>query len=191
MTSAVTSSFSRSYSDQQEDSADEKRCARYGMSCDGISLDIITISSWISADEAKRKRRCDVVLENQQMKRDAKEKRRRRGGNSAVDIQQEDFALLFQQSKLQWIQSQRKDIQTQSIVVEEDSGEAFDEPDASNSSIQSKRLFESAVALYNVQSQEFQAQRIEEVAKRSSRSDKSAAKQLTTYEELSKMNVNC
>ncbi|KZV35927.1 hypothetical protein F511_30591 [Dorcoceras hygrometricum] len=31
MTSAVTSSFSRSYSDQQEDSADEKRCARYGM----------------------------------------------------------------------------------------------------------------------------------------------------------------
>ncbi|KZV19902.1 hypothetical protein F511_32244 [Dorcoceras hygrometricum] len=38
-------------------------------------------------------------------------------------IQQEDFALLFQQTKLQWIQSQRKDIQTQ-----EDSGEALDEP---------------------------------------------------------------
>ncbi|KZV26987.1 hypothetical protein F511_17100 [Dorcoceras hygrometricum] len=33
--------------------------------------------------------------------------------------------------------------------------------------------------------------RIEEVAKRSSRSDKSAAKQLTTYEELSKLDVNC
>ncbi|KZV37124.1 hypothetical protein F511_15044 [Dorcoceras hygrometricum] len=30
------------------------------MSCDDISLDVITISSWISADEAKRKRRCDV-----------------------------------------------------------------------------------------------------------------------------------
>ncbi|KZV43426.1 hypothetical protein F511_30380 [Dorcoceras hygrometricum] len=27
-----------------EDSADEKRCARYGMSCDDISLDVITIS---------------------------------------------------------------------------------------------------------------------------------------------------
>ncbi|KZT76761.1 hypothetical protein F511_46214 [Dorcoceras hygrometricum] len=62
MTSAVTSSFSRSYRDQQEDSADEKKCARNGMSCDDISLDVITISSWLSADEAKRKRRCDVVL---------------------------------------------------------------------------------------------------------------------------------
>ncbi|KZV48137.1 hypothetical protein F511_20776 [Dorcoceras hygrometricum] len=40
-----------------------------------------------------------------------------------------------------------------------------------------------------VQSQEIQAQRIEEVTKRSSRSDKSAAKQLTTY--LSKLDVNC
>ncbi|KZV54731.1 hypothetical protein F511_42083 [Dorcoceras hygrometricum] len=39
-----------SYSDQQEDSADEKRCVRYGMSCDDISLDVITISSWLSAD---------------------------------------------------------------------------------------------------------------------------------------------
>ncbi|KZV13986.1 hypothetical protein F511_44657 [Dorcoceras hygrometricum] len=51
-----------SYSDQQEDSADEKRCASYGMSCDDINLDIITISRWLSADEAKRKRRSDVVL---------------------------------------------------------------------------------------------------------------------------------
>ncbi|KZV45414.1 hypothetical protein F511_34414 [Dorcoceras hygrometricum] len=31
----------------------------------------------------------------------------------ALKIQQEDFALLFQQTKLQWIQSQRKDSQTQ------------------------------------------------------------------------------
>ncbi|KZV33684.1 TMV resistance protein N-like [Dorcoceras hygrometricum] len=43
-------------------SADEKRCARYGMSYDDISLDVITISRWLSADEAKRKRRSDVVL---------------------------------------------------------------------------------------------------------------------------------
>ncbi|KZV44293.1 hypothetical protein F511_42471 [Dorcoceras hygrometricum] len=48
---------------------------------------------------------------------------------------------------------------------------------------------ESAVASYSVQSQEIQAQRIKEEAKRSSRSDKSAAKQLTTY--LSKLDVNC
>ncbi|KZV56842.1 hypothetical protein F511_21407 [Dorcoceras hygrometricum] len=54
---------------------------------------------------------------------------------------------LHNSRKLQWIQSQRKDFQKQclftqtqeykSIVVEEDSGEAIDEPDASNSSIQS------------------------------------------------------
>ncbi|KZV55829.1 hypothetical protein F511_06678 [Dorcoceras hygrometricum] len=78
----------------------------------------------------------------------------------ALKIQQEDFALIFQQSQLQWIQSQRKDIQSQclsihtkegkSIIVEEDSGEAFDEPDASNSSIQSKSLYESAVATHPV-----------------------------------------
>ncbi|KZV39357.1 hypothetical protein F511_12037 [Dorcoceras hygrometricum] len=67
-----------------------------------------------------------------------------------------------------------------SIIVEEDSGEAFDEPDASNSSIQSKSLYESAVAKSFSRS-EFQAQRIEEVAKLSSRSDVSAANQLTTY----------
>ncbi|KZV19139.1 nuclear transcription factor Y subunit C-1 [Dorcoceras hygrometricum] len=39
-----------------------RRGARYGMSCDDISLDVITISSWLSADEAKRERRSDVVL---------------------------------------------------------------------------------------------------------------------------------
>ncbi|KZV56600.1 putative beta-D-xylosidase 7-like [Dorcoceras hygrometricum] len=62
MTSAGTSACSRSYSGEQEDSADEKRCARYGMSCDDISLDVITISSWLSADEEKRERRSNVVL---------------------------------------------------------------------------------------------------------------------------------
>ncbi|KZV57826.1 hypothetical protein F511_24965 [Dorcoceras hygrometricum] len=75
--------------------------------------------------------------------------------------------------KLQWIQSQRKDFQSQclciqtqedkSIIDEEDSGEAIDEPDASTAS---------------------------------SRKDPDArkadvAKQLTTYEELSKLDVNC
>ncbi|KZV28755.1 hypothetical protein F511_31222 [Dorcoceras hygrometricum] len=67
MTSAVTSSFSRSYSDQQMKIQQIRRGARYGMSCDDISLDVITISSWLSANEAKRKRRRDVVLEIQQM----------------------------------------------------------------------------------------------------------------------------
>ncbi|KZV37230.1 hypothetical protein F511_25028 [Dorcoceras hygrometricum] len=53
-----------------------------------------------------------------------------------------------------------------------------------------KSLYESAVAKSSSH-WEFQAQRIEEVAKLSSRSDGSAAKQLTTYEELSKLDLNC
>ncbi|KZV40444.1 hypothetical protein F511_42211 [Dorcoceras hygrometricum] len=33
-----------------------RRGAKFGLSCDDISLDVITISRWISADDAKRKR---------------------------------------------------------------------------------------------------------------------------------------
>ncbi|KZV42665.1 hypothetical protein F511_29617 [Dorcoceras hygrometricum] len=150
MTSAVTSSSAASYSIQQEDSADKKRCARYGMSCDDISLDVITISRWLSADEAKRERRSDVVLRFSRW-------------ISADDVF--DF-----QSKYWSIQAQ----EDKSIIVEEDSGETFDEPDASNSSIQSKSLYESAVANQPVTSfasnrHGFPDARIEEVAKRSSR----------------------
>ncbi|KZV22870.1 hypothetical protein F511_18504 [Dorcoceras hygrometricum] len=150
-----------------EDSADEKRCARYGISCDDISLDVITISSWLSADGAKRKRRCDVTQESAGSlhpdargsdvveeifsrsysaisrcylkiaiaKRCRLYKLIRQRFALALKIQQEDFALIFQQSKLQKIQSQRKDFQTQylmiqtqedkSIIVKEDSGEEF------------------------------------------------------------------
>ncbi|KZV37290.1 hypothetical protein F511_24436 [Dorcoceras hygrometricum] len=106
------------------------------------------------------------------------------------------------QSKLQWIQSQRKDIQTQCfgatsrkkinlLLLKKIQAKQLIKTDASNSSIQSKSLYESAVAIYSVarysvQSQEIQAQRIEEVAKK----NESAVKQLTTYEELSKMDNN-
>ncbi|KZV55807.1 hypothetical protein F511_23374 [Dorcoceras hygrometricum] len=48
-------SSARSYSDQQMKIQQMRRGASYGMSCDDISLDVITISSWLSADEAKRK----------------------------------------------------------------------------------------------------------------------------------------
>ncbi|KZV49734.1 hypothetical protein F511_23352 [Dorcoceras hygrometricum] len=51
-----------SYSDQQRKIQQMRRGARFGMSCDDISLDVITISRWLSADEAKRERRSDVVL---------------------------------------------------------------------------------------------------------------------------------
>ncbi|KZV52497.1 cohesin subunit rad21 [Dorcoceras hygrometricum] len=83
------------------------------MSCDDISLDVITISSWLSADEAKRKRRCDVVLEIQQMK------------NSR------NYRRFSRNAKI----SRRNVL---SIQTQEDSGEAFDEPDASINSIHSR-----------------------------------------------------
>ncbi|KZV43874.1 archaeal ATPase [Dorcoceras hygrometricum] len=210
-TSRVDSVVPEATGSADEDSADEKRCARYGMSCDDISLDVITISSWLSADEVKRKSWSDVSLFKKQEEeeesqagadeetvdesiisrysRSKKKKKNRklelmkkRRSAGALKYSAGRLCVVFQQTKLQRIQSQRKDIQTQ-----EDSGEAFDEQDASNSSIQSKSLYESAVANQPVASfassrQEIQAQRIEEVAKRSSRCVKSAAKQLTIYE---------
>ncbi|KZV40449.1 hypothetical protein F511_34585 [Dorcoceras hygrometricum] len=116
----------------------------------------------------------------------------------ALKIQQEDFALLFQQTKLQSIQSQRKDIQSQCFEcpVARRFRRSFWTTRCKQQQHPVESLFESAVAIYSVasysvQSQEIQAQRIEEVAKRSSRGDKSAAKQLTTYEVLSKLDVNC
>ncbi|KZV14328.1 RNA polymerase sigma factor sigA [Dorcoceras hygrometricum] len=44
-----------------------RSCARFGMSCDDISLDVITISRWISADEAKREKLKRRRVEIQQM----------------------------------------------------------------------------------------------------------------------------
>ncbi|KZV41341.1 hypothetical protein F511_37670 [Dorcoceras hygrometricum] len=107
----------------------------------------------------------------------------------AIKIQQEDFALLFQQTKLQKIQSQRKDSQTQCFEhpVARRFRRSFWTTRRKQQQHPVKSLFVSAVAIYSVarysaQSQEIQAQRIEEVAKRSSRGDKSAAKQLTNYQ---------
>ncbi|KZV51716.1 transcription factor IIIB 90 kDa subunit-like [Dorcoceras hygrometricum] len=68
-----------------------RRCARYGISCDDISLDVITISSWLSAvaiQEAKKS--CKMELERersagsyQKMRREVKEMKRRRAEESA------------------------------------------------------------------------------------------------------------
>ncbi|KZT76740.1 hypothetical protein F511_46235 [Dorcoceras hygrometricum] len=65
MTSAVTSSFSRKL---QLKIQQMRRGASFGMSCDDISLDVITISIWSEAQKLKRRR-----IENQQMKRSARE----------------------------------------------------------------------------------------------------------------------
>ncbi|KZV41601.1 hypothetical protein F511_15370 [Dorcoceras hygrometricum] len=136
-----------------------RRGARYGMSCDDISPDVITISSWLSADEAKRKRRCDVrfalalkiqqvlsrellfisrsYLEIGRAKRCRLHKLIRQRFAIALKIQREDFALLFHQSK--------------------DSVARF----------QQKRK------------------------RSSSRHESAGAKQLTIYEELRELDVNC
>ncbi|KZV14088.1 elongator complex protein 1-like [Dorcoceras hygrometricum] len=143
-----------------------RRGARYGMSCDDISLDSQeSAGSLHSRRKRKRRRRGDPVASYNAIsrcylkiaKRCRLHKLIRQRFALALKIQQEDFALLFQQTKLQWIQSQRKDIQTQLMN-------------------QSQATAASSHA------------RIEEGAKRNSRGDTSAAKQLTTY---SKMFVNC
>ncbi|KZT76478.1 hypothetical protein F511_46498 [Dorcoceras hygrometricum] len=64
------------------------------------------------------------------------------------------------------------------------------EKPAGSNSIQSRSIIYQL--LLRIQSQEIQAQRIEESAEAfSSRRKEQAAKQLTTYEEISKMDVNC
>ncbi|KZV34369.1 hypothetical protein F511_19318 [Dorcoceras hygrometricum] len=129
MTSAVTSSFSRNYSDQQMKIQQMRRGARFGMSCDDISLDVITISRRSEAQKLKRRR-----VENQQLKQSTREEATSYG-DSADGLMLMTSSMTSssrknqQQTKLQCIQSQRKDIQSQ-----EDSGEAFDGPDASAAS---------------------------------------------------------
>ncbi|KZV18812.1 hypothetical protein F511_09067 [Dorcoceras hygrometricum] len=50
-TSKVESAVPGSYSDQQMKRYQQlRRCVRYRISCDDFSLDVITISSWLSAD---------------------------------------------------------------------------------------------------------------------------------------------
>ncbi|KZT76479.1 ATP-binding cassette transporter [Dorcoceras hygrometricum] len=87
-------------------------------------------------------------------------------------------------------------IQSQSIVVEEDSGEAIDEPDASNSSIQSRAYMNQLLLLnqsqaLHIQSTWFPGAKNRRSSKAQQLKNESAAKQLTTYEKLSKMDVNC
>ncbi|KZV56959.1 hypothetical protein F511_14967 [Dorcoceras hygrometricum] len=153
MTSAVTSSFSRSYS------GIESAESFYQQLVFGVG-DCKTMSH-------------------------AKEKRRRRGGNSADSYSVSSRCYLeiaiAKRCRLHKLIRQRFAL---AIKIQQ---MLFAMRKFSRDFSQEK----PAVASYSIQSQEFQTQRIEEVAKRSSRSDKSAAKQLTTYEELSKMNVNC
>ncbi|KZV32269.1 26S proteasome regulatory subunit 4B-like [Dorcoceras hygrometricum] len=98
----------------------------------------------------------------------------------------EEDQLERKQSKLQRNQLQRKDFQTQYFGQQTQATAA-----SSRRAYMNQLLLLNQSQALNIQSTWFPDARKEEVAKRSSRSDKSAAKQLTTYEELSKMDVNC
>ncbi|KZV51987.1 phosphatidylinositol 4-phosphate 5-kinase 9-like [Dorcoceras hygrometricum] len=142
MTSALMSSQSAVGYQQMKLSARDEATScwriRRWISVDDVIGDVITFSRCFERAVARISR---CYLEIAIAKRCRLHKLIRQRFALALKIQQEDFALIFQQSKLQWIQSQRKDIQSQedkSIIVEEDSGESFDEPDTSNSSIQSR-----------------------------------------------------
>ncbi|KZV55127.1 hypothetical protein F511_22639 [Dorcoceras hygrometricum] len=64
----ATEESAESYSSvQQIEYQQMRRGAKYEMSCDDISFDVITISRWISADEAKREKLKRRRVENQQM----------------------------------------------------------------------------------------------------------------------------
>ncbi|KZV41990.1 hypothetical protein F511_16938 [Dorcoceras hygrometricum] len=111
----------RSYSDQQMKIQQMRRGARYGMSCDDISVDVITISRCSKAQKLKRRR-----VKNQQMKQSTRTESYCSSAGSysatsrrylkiaiakrcrlhelirqrfavALKIQQEDFALMFNQ----------------------------------------------------------------------------------------------
>ncbi|KZV18686.1 hypothetical protein F511_05759 [Dorcoceras hygrometricum] len=92
----------------------------------------------------------------------------------ALKIQQEDFALLFQQTKLQWIQSQRKDIQSQCFEhpVARRIRRSFWTTRRKQQQHPVESSYESAVAIY-IQSQalhpvdmDSQTQRIKDISRR-------------------------
>ncbi|KZT76312.1 hypothetical protein F511_46663 [Dorcoceras hygrometricum] len=134
------------------------------ISVDDVIGDVIIFSRWFERAVARISR---CYLELAIAKRCRLHKLIRQRFALALKIQQEDFALIFQQSQLQWFQSQRKDFQSQclciqtqedkSIIVEEDSGEAIDEPDASNSSIQSRAYMNQLLLLNQSQALHIQS----------------------------------
>ncbi|KZV36839.1 transparent testa 12 protein [Dorcoceras hygrometricum] len=108
-----------------------RRGAKFGLSCDDISLDVITISRWISADDAKRKREATWIIVDDVI---------------GDVIQSQDSAAFCSCAKdsagrlcvvISADEATVHPVATQSIQSQEDSGEAFDDPVASNSSIQS------------------------------------------------------
>ncbi|KZV17284.1 hypothetical protein F511_25556 [Dorcoceras hygrometricum] len=135
-----------SYSDQQEANVNQqlRRCARYGISCDDISLDVIRISSWLSADEEKWFSVDDVI--------------------SDVII----FSRWFERAVARYQQTQEKKKQAKFR-------------DSTSCELQISSRKKADVAKHCNQAQSIQSTKIS-AEDEFSRSDKSAAKQLTIYE---------
>ncbi|KZV19599.1 hypothetical protein F511_43564 [Dorcoceras hygrometricum] len=74
MTSSVTSSFSRKLQCSAGSNQQLRRCARYGISCDDISSDVITISRKLSADEKNWMSTAELNSNGENDKKPAKEK---------------------------------------------------------------------------------------------------------------------
>ncbi|KZV32686.1 hypothetical protein F511_26699 [Dorcoceras hygrometricum] len=165
---------------ERREVADEKSCARFGMSCDDISLDKSSFSRKLSADEEKSERAEATSRElqrNQQMllelaiaKRCRLHKLIRQRFAVALKIQQEDFALMFNQ------QAQRnQQVATALPVV-----------------VKSSRLKRRSRRSEEMQPVARFSRKIQQKRKiSSSRLESAGAKQLTTYEELRELDVNC
>ncbi|KZV19879.1 hypothetical protein F511_31982 [Dorcoceras hygrometricum] len=175
-------------------SAVEKRCARYRISCDDISSDVITISSWLSADEEKQKmkrRRAEASADGLALMTSSvtssysadglKERSQESAGSLfiqtqrfalALKIQQEDFALITSRK----IQSRATVDPVANLIaiiypVDMLFASSRKDPDAGKED----------VAKHCNQAQSIQSTKIS-AEDEFSRCDKSAAKQLTIYE---------
>ncbi|KZV45915.1 hypothetical protein F511_20511 [Dorcoceras hygrometricum] len=95
-----------------EATVDVLRFSRW-ISADDVIGDVIIFSRWVEQPVASYSAISRCYLKIAIAKRCRLHKLIRQRFALALKIQQKDFALLFQQTKLQWIQSQRKDIQTQ------------------------------------------------------------------------------
>ncbi|KZV54807.1 hypothetical protein F511_04429 [Dorcoceras hygrometricum] len=156
--------------DQQEANANQqmkknqqlRRCARYGISCDDISSDVITINIWQSADEKRTDGLSPAVARYQQV---------------ATVHPVESFSVIFNQSRMHSERCRLNNRKLQRFAYPVD--------------MESSRKKADVVESYNPDARYPVAVFEDSAEVQSSRSDEPAAKQLTIYEELSKLDVNC
>ncbi|KZV30249.1 cyclic nucleotide-gated ion channel 1-like [Dorcoceras hygrometricum] len=133
-------------------------------------------SKWISADEAKRKKLKRRRIENQQMKRSARGEATSYGNSAGCYLE----LAMAKRCRLHKLVRQRFDF---AHIIQQD-GSYNDEFSRMIFAKRFSRREESAVARFS--------RKIQQKRKRSSsRLESAGAKQLTTYEELRELDVNC